>query len=161
MSRMSVDDAMGIHTALSSPEVGRYLGGADVGDLDDVRRRIEHVLVGPVDADEEWLNFTVRTLDGTIIGRLEATLHGEWAEVAWVLGHAWWGMGIGTEAGTWLVEHLRDEFGVGEVWATVHPDNAASIALMRRLGMTEQAEPYARDLGSWDPGDLVFARLSP
>jgi hypothetical protein len=26
------------------------------------------------------------------------------------------------------------------------------------LAMTEQVEPFARPLQSWDPGDLVFAR---
>ena len=81
-----------------------------------------------------------------------------WAEVAWVLGASWWGHGYGTEAAAWLSGYLEDVFGISELWGTVHPDNAASIALMRRLAMTEQVEPFARPLQSWDPGDLVFAR---
>ena len=81
-----------------------------------------------------------------------------WAEVAWVLGASWWGRGYGTEGAVWLSGYLEDVFGIRELWGTVHPDNAASIALMRRLGMAQQAGPYARTLQSWDPGDLVYAR---
>lgn len=158
ISRMSLEDAEGVHDALAGPEVGRYLGGPDVGDLDDVRRRITHVLAGPDDRDQTWVNLTLREVDGPVIGRLEATVNPGWAEVAWILGAPWWGRGYGTEAALWLADYLDDVFGVTELWGTVHPENAASIALMRRLGMSEQAEPFARELGSWDPGDLVFAR---
>ena len=158
VSRMSLDDAEGLHDALTGPEVSRYLGGPDVGDLDDVRRRIERVLAGPDDPDQTWVNLTLREVDGTVVGRLEATVNPGWAEVAWVLGASWWGRGYGTEGAVWLSGYLEDVFGIRELWGTVHPDNAASIALMRRLGMTQQAEPYARALQSWDPGDLVYAR---
>lgn len=158
ISRMSLEDADGLHDALAGPEVGRYLGGPDVGDLDDVRRRIAHVLTGPDDPDQTWVNLTLRDADGTVVGRLEATVNPGWAEVAWVLGTPWWGRGYGTEAAAWLSSYLEDVFGVRELWGTVHPDNVASIALMRRLTMTDQVEPFARPLQSWDPGDLVFAR---
>lgn len=158
ISRMSLKDAEGLHDALAGPEVGRYLGGPDVGDLDDVRRRIAHVLTGPDDPDQTWVNLTLREVDGTVVGRLEATVNPGWAEVAWVLGASWWGRGYGTEAAAWLSGYLEDVFGISELWGTVHPDNAASIALMRRLAMTEQVEPFIRALQSWDPGDLVFAR---
>jgi RimJ/RimL family protein N-acetyltransferase len=158
ISYMSLDDAQGLHDALAGPEVGRYLGGPDVGDLDDVRRRIEHVLAGPDDPHQTWVNLTVREIDGPIIGRLEATVNPGWAEVAWILGAPWWGRGYGREAALWLADYLGDAFGISELWGTVHPENAASIALMWRLGMSEQAEPYVRALQSWDPGDLVFAR---
>jgi len=158
ISLMSRDDAEGLHVALAGPDVGVYLGGPDVGDLDDVRRRIERVLAGPDDPAERWINLTVREQGGQVIGRLEATVNPGWAEVAWVLGASWWGRGYGTEGAVWLSDYLQDACGISELWGTVHPDNSASIALMRRLGMTEQREPYARDLHSWDPGDLVFAR---
>lgn len=158
ISAISPDDARGLHAALAGPEVGRFLGGPDIIDLDDAQRRIAHVLAGPTSADHAWVNLTIRDLDGVIAGRLEATVYADWAEVAWLLGVPWWGRGLGTEAAEWLLDHLRDEWGVQEFWATAHPDNSASIAIMRRLGMIEQAEPYARVLGSWDPGDAVFAR---
>lgn len=158
ISPISPDDASGLHAALAGPQVGRFLGGPDIVDLDDARRRIAHVLAGPTNSEQVWVNLTIRDLGGVIAGRLEATVHAGWAEVAWLLGEPWWGRGLGTEAAAWLLDHLRDDFGVHEFWATAHPDNAASIAIMRRLGMTEQNAPFARELQSWDPGDVVFAR---
>jgi len=159
-SAIAPDDAVGLHAALSGPEVGRFLGGPDLVDLDDAQRRIAHVLAGPTSPGVAWVNLTVRDLDGVIAGRLEATVHEDWAEVAWLLGVRWWGRGLGTEAAEWLLDHVRDEWGVQEFWATAHPGNAASIAIMRRLGMTEQVAPFARDVQSWDPGDVVFARCA-
>lgn len=158
ISSMSLEDAEGLHDALSGPEVGRYLGGPDVGDLDDVRRRIAHVIAGSDDPDQTWVNLTVREAGGPVIGRLEATVNPEWAEVAWILGAPWWGRGYGSESALWLAGYLGDVVGISELWGTVHADNAASVAIMHRLGMIEQVEPYARPLQSWDPGDLVFAR---
>jgi len=158
VSRMTIEDASGIHEALSDPEVRRYLGDTDAGDVADVRSRIETVLRGPADPTQAWVNFTLRERSGSIIGRLEATLNPGWAEVAWILGAPWWGRGLGTEAGVWLAGYLDDECGIHEIWASVHPDNAASIGIMRRLGMVMQSDPHARNLQSRDPGDLVFAR---
>jgi len=97
---MAPDDAPALYAALAGDEVGRYLGGPDLTSVEDARARIERVLRGPGTAAETWLNYTVRLLDSTVIGRVEAT--------------------------------VRD-------------------------GMVEQSPPYEYELGSWDPGDLVYA----
>jgi RimJ/RimL family protein N-acetyltransferase len=90
------------------------------------------------------------------IGRIEATLHeDDWAEVAYLLGPAYQGRGDATRAMRWLLAHLRD-LGATDVWAAIHPANARSIALARRLGFTAAPLPPARPLGSYDPGDAVF-----
>lgn len=159
---MAIADAPALYAALAGDEVGRYLGGPDLASADDARARIERVLQGPATAGESWLNYTVRLRDGTVIGRVEATvreatLPEAMAEVAWVLGEPWWGQGYGLESARWLVDRLAEERGPIEIWATVHPDNAASRAIMARLGMVEQSPPYEHELGSWDPGDLVYA----
>ena len=162
VSPMVVDDAADLHVALSPEAVGRYLGGPDVGSASELVERIEYLLAGPADGHQDWLNFTGRLQDGTVIGRLEATIEpgdDAWAEVAWVFGPQWWGQGYGTEAAVWLSQHLEEAWGVRELWGTVHPENAASIGLLRRLGMSLQEEPYDRHPGSLAPGDLVFARV--
>lgn len=154
---MVPDDAPALYAALAGDEVGRYLGGPDLTSVEDARARIERVLRGPGTAAETWLNYTVRLLDSTVIGRVEATVRDGMAEVAWVLGEPWWGQGYGLESARWLVDRLAQERGPIDIWATVHPDNAASRAIMSRLGMVEKAPPYEHELGSWDPGDLVYA----
>ena len=96
---------------------------------------------------------------------LEATSYGptrttcEWAEVAYVFGPAHWGHGYAAEGVQWMLDHLRDELGVDECWAAIHPDNERSVRLVERLGFERRTEP-GRPLGSYDEPDLVFVRFA-
>ena len=113
------------------------------------------VLEGPGDGSaERWLNRTVR-LDGLVIGRVEATLHDGIAEIAYLLGPAWWGHGYATEAVRRLLAEL-ESLGLSEAWAVVDPANDRSAALLCRLGFVE-TEPTVR-LVTMDPGDRAFVR---
>jgi RimJ/RimL family protein N-acetyltransferase len=152
-------DAAELFACLDDPRVGTYLGGPDVQSLPWLEERIEHLLAGPADASQEWLNFVMRLPDGRVVGRLEATVSGDWAEVAWVLGPPFWRQGLGTEGARWLVAHLEGECGITELWATVDPRNEASLALLRRLGFSARSSPWARAVESYDDGDVVMARL--
>ncbi len=55
-------------------------------------------------------------------------------EIGWHLHPAAWGNGYATEAGQALVDRAW-EHGLSEVYAVVYPENAASQAVCRRLGM--------------------------
>ncbi len=59
-------------------------------------------------------------------------------EVGWRLGRRFWGRGVATEAGRTVLDRAR-ALGVPRVVAMVHADNAASLAVARKLGMTEEA----------------------
>jgi RimJ/RimL family protein N-acetyltransferase len=120
-----------------------------------LHERIDRCARGPERPGERWYNFALlRVDDGTVIGRLEATSYGAWAEIAYLLGPAAQGRGYAREGVRWLLDHLRGD-GVTEFWAAVHPANARSIALLVALGF-RRCEPE-RPLGSYDPGDVVFA----
>jgi RimJ/RimL family protein N-acetyltransferase len=56
------------------------------------------------------------------------------AEVAWVVGTAFQGHGFAGRAAAAMVGWLRGQ-GVGHVVAHIHPDNAASSGIARRLGL--------------------------
>jgi len=159
LSTLADADAPELFEALDDPEVGRYIGGPDVTTLDAMHERIAFVTAGPRPGGdaERWLNVAVRA-EGRVIGRLEATLHEGWAEVAWVFGPRWWGRGYATEGAAWLLDHLRGEHGIAETWATVDPANGRSVRLIGRLGMREQTPPFRRRPASYDDGDRVFAR---
>jgi hypothetical protein len=178
---LSVAHAAGLHAALDHPDVHRFLLAPDVTTLDALRARIERLSADPSPAPasersetgggdgsaggagggapraiERWWNFAVRLrADHLVIGRLEATTYGDWGEIAYVFGPRWWGQGLATEAGAWLVRHLADH-GAAELWAAVHPDNTASQRLLARLGFHGAAP--ARPLASFDPGDRAFVR---
>jgi RimJ/RimL family protein N-acetyltransferase len=143
---------------LDDPLVGRYTGGPDVTTLAAMRERIEFLSGGasPSDPDEKWVNVVARRLeDGQIVGRLEATVHGDRGELAYVFGPAWWGQGYATEGVLWLIDHLTHTFQLASLWACVHPHNVASQRLAQRVGLvpTDPPEPVPM---SYDEGDLVF-----
>jgi RimJ/RimL family protein N-acetyltransferase len=151
--------ARGLFEALDHPQVGAFIGGPDVTTLVRLRERIVAVRRGPDNEGEQWLHWAVLA-DGVVVGRVEATLHDGLAEVAYVFGPPWWGRGYATEATQWMVDHLADHYGIATSWATVHPDNAASAALLGRVGF-RPAEPGTVSLYSYDDGDLVFVRTHP
>ena len=80
---------------------------------------------------------------GALLGR--AGLHwperADWpgVEVGWTLHPDHWGRGYATEAGQRSIAYAFDEVGVGEVFSCILPDNTASQAVARRLGL-EQIE---------------------
>ncbi len=141
--------------------MGRYIGGPDVTTLHNLQARIDWLRAGPPPdrAGQTWINVVVRrSRDRAVIGRVEATVHTDWAELAWVIGPQHWGQGYGTEAAGWLIEHLAQSYGVTELWATVDPGNTASIRIVQRWGFVHQEPKYRRTPESFDEGDLVFAR---
>jgi [ribosomal protein S5]-alanine N-acetyltransferase len=60
-------------------------------------------------------------------------------EIFYSLAPAAWGHGYATEAARAVVEFALDSLGLPEVLAEVDEGNAASVAVVKRLGMT----PYA------------------
>jgi RimJ/RimL family protein N-acetyltransferase len=90
---------------------------------------------------------------GAFIGRIGLWEPEGWpgTEVGWMLGRAWWGRGYATEAGRaamdWGFEHLP----VDELASLILPDNAASIAVAKKLGESfEGMVPFrGGETGKW------------
>ncbi|MGB8858218.1 MAG: GNAT family N-acetyltransferase [Ilumatobacteraceae bacterium] len=149
--------AAGLVAALDHPEVGLYTGGPAVTTVEAMHERIDELAAGPGPdlPEDNWWNWAVlRSSDRLVMGYIQATGYGSWAEVAYVFGPTTGGQGYATEAVQWLVGHLAER-GMPESWAAVHHANASSIRLVERLGFQRVAEP-TRQLGSYDDGDLVF-----
>ncbi|WP_422110753.1 GNAT family N-acetyltransferase [Candidatus Synechococcus calcipolaris] len=91
----------------------------------------------------------------------EATGHGAWGEVAYLLGEAWWGKGLAFEAMSWWHDYLATVTPRTEWWATVHPMNQRSIRLLKRLGYREVAPNQCPKLYSYDLGDCCFVKSLP
>ncbi|OIQ79791.1 acetyltransferase (GNAT) family protein [mine drainage metagenome] len=106
------------------------------------------------ESGEVWLNF-VMLLDGEVVGRLQATVNVPSAEIAYLLNPGYSGKGYATTGTLWLLDHLFQEYGVTQFWATTDPGNAKSIALLKRCGFKETSLP-AEGLRSYDDGDTVF-----
>jgi RimJ/RimL family protein N-acetyltransferase len=152
--------ADGLFAALDDPLVGRYIGGPEMTTIAALHDRIEFLAAGvsPSNPDEHWVNVVARRLDDeVIVGRVEATVSGRIAEIAYVFGPVWWGSGYATEATAWLVDHLRARFPIDQVVAAIHPDNLASQRLAERVGLVRVPTPSPAPM-SYEEGDVVFVR---
>lgn len=114
------------------------------------------------DGTEHWLNWVVRNDAAMVVGYVQATVmpQGE-AEVAYVLGREHWGRGHGFAAMTTMLAELARGYGVKRATATLDPDNAASRALLAKLGFVfvsandaAHEVTFARDLAEPDDDPL-------
>jgi RimJ/RimL family protein N-acetyltransferase len=123
---------------LGDPALHTYIGGAPES-VEQLRSRYERWSAGSPDPMVTWLNWVIRLRsDGHLTGTVQATIGAEndgvVAEVAWVVGTAWQGRGIATEAAGALVEWLAEQ-PVHAIIAHIHPDHAASAAVATAAGL--------------------------
>jgi RimJ/RimL family protein N-acetyltransferase len=93
---------------------------------------------------------------GQAIGRVEALVHGQDAEVSFVFVADAWGHGYASEAVGALASKLKRD-GVERLWACVTPGNTASLALCRRLSFEPSSLPDTFEAATFDKGDLVLS----
>lgn len=75
-------------------------------------------------------------------------------ELVYGMHREYWGQGLGTELLTGLLDWVRTELDLAEIRATVHRDNAASIAMLER-----QAFALAEDCYDGDPETLLYVSV--
>ncbi|MFJ7355427.1 GNAT family N-acetyltransferase [Phyllobacterium sp. NPDC097923] len=65
-------------------------------------------------------------------------------EIGWRLNRHAWGKGYATEAARPLVVHAFGQAGIKRIVAAIHPDNAASIRVAQKIGLTatHDGAPY-------------------
>jgi RimJ/RimL family protein N-acetyltransferase len=125
------DELVGV---LGDPALHTFIGGAPET-LDELRARYARWASGSPDPAVRWLNWAVRLDDvDRLTGTVQATVTGQRAEVAWVIGTGWQGRGIATEAARGLLAWLLDQ-GVRVVVAHVHPGNIASARVAGAVGL--------------------------
>lgn len=66
------------------------------------------------------------------------------AEIGFALARAYWGQGYMTEAARAVIAHAWDALGLHRLEAEVHPDNAAALALLARLGFEQEGRRRER-----------------
>ncbi|MCM5556219.1 GNAT family N-acetyltransferase [Pleomorphomonas sp. JP5] len=116
---------------------------------------------GPQDAAGAWRNlclfagaWTVRGYSnfsviekatGRWIGRAGAWNPPGWPgkEIGWAFRRDVWGKGYATEAATRCLDWAFQELGWKEAIHVIHPENAASIAVARRIGAVLRASETA------------------
>ena len=158
------DDAPAVHAYMSLPDVVRYLYW-EVRSLDDVRDVIgSRAGMSRLAADDDRIYLAaVRVSDDQLLGeimlRLRSAAHQQ-VEIGFVFHPDFHGQGYDTEATRAMLYLAFDSGGVHRVFGSTDGRNAASAALLRRLGMREEAHFRHNEIFKGEWGDeLVFAIL--
>ena len=106
----------------------------------------------------------VRRSSGELVGEMTLWLRSaehRQGELGYVFDPAFHGNGYATEASERLLALAFDELGLHRVFARAYGANRASLAVMRRLGMSQEAWLRETELleGRWED-DVTFAILA-
>lgn len=154
---LRVEHAEEMAGVLADPALHAFIGG--VPDTPgELRSRYARVTAGSPDPAVSWLNWVIRVREeDRLAGTVQATVgpSGDGAltaEIAWVVGTAWQGRGIATEAARGLVDWLGQQ-PVRAVVAHIHPDHKASAAVAAAAGLVPT--------GEWRDGEVRWHRHLP
>jgi RimJ/RimL family protein N-acetyltransferase len=153
------DDASAMFRYRADPEVARYQGWLPES-LAEVERFIGKQSAMPLPGT--WFQRAIRLHDGVLAGDLGFCLSGDGqAEFGITVAPSLQGRGVAREAAQALLGELFGRLDVHRVHASVDPRNLASMALMRCLGMRQEAHfrESFRHRGEW-VDDVVFALLA-
>jgi RimJ/RimL family protein N-acetyltransferase len=164
----TLDDLDDLYAIQSRPDVVRYLYW-DVRDRDEVRKVLQRKINETRLAergDALALAITVPGAVGTstgVIGEIilwwQSVEHRQ-GEIGFVLHPEHQGRGYAVEAATAVLDLAFRELGLHRVYGRTDARNTASAALMRRLGMRQEAHFVQNEVfkGGWGD-ELVFAIL--
>ncbi len=125
-------DAAEMVGVLADPSLYAVTGG-EPPTLEQLAERYAAQVAGDPTGRSRWLNWIVRH-DGIAVGYVQATVHAEYADVAWVIGVPWQGQGLASEAAAGMLAQLVDG-GVLSIRAHIRPGHHASEAVAARLGL--------------------------
>lgn len=156
-------DALAMYGYRSDPEVCRFQS-FEPGSLGDVEEFISGLRSTAFDTPGSWFQFALRLQDsGLLIGDLGTHFMADdprQVEIGFTVAPVHQGQGFGTEAVSGILGHLLGSIRKHRVFASVDPRNEPSIALLRRVGMRQEAH-FRQSLwfkGEW-VDDMVFGIL--
>ncbi|MFN8177800.1 MAG: GNAT family protein [bacterium] len=157
-------DAAALFDYRADPEVGRYQSWIPRS-LADAQSFIDGVAATTFDTPGTWFQLAIRLRDsGVLVGDLGVHFppaQPEQVEIGFTVAPRHQGKGYGTEAVIGLLGFLFESLRKHRVYASVDPENRRSIALLKRVGMKQEAHfrKSLRFKGEW-VDDVVFAVLA-
>lgn len=152
---LRIEHAGPMAIVLGDQRLHAFIGGAP-DTAAELRARYARWLAGPSEPAESWCNWMIRLRENQqLAGTVQATVYPSTdedaaedaveAEVAWMVGTAWQGQGIATEAATALVEWLTRQ-PVHTVVAHIRLDHHASAAVATAAGLAPTGEVFEGEL---------------
>lgn len=163
LSRLESEDAPAMFAYRSLPEICRYQNWKPKS-VDEILSFIRgQSTIGPF-TPGAWTQFGVRLrAGGALVGDCGVKVGADdprQAEMGVSIAPGHQGKGYATEAQRAVLDLLFNSMDKHRVFASADPRNTASVALMKRLGMRQEAhhlESYWMD-GAWSD-DVIFAIL--
>lgn len=162
LERLKYEDAEEIfYTYASKPEATRYLSWRTHRSVEDTRIFLRHAI-------ENWnhgtdYSFSIRLKEGRrLIGAFGVINENGKIQFGYVLSPSHWGSGYGTEACKAVMDILRTSPGVFRIGTFVDVANAASISVLRKCGLVEEArlEKWHRFVNqNNEPKDCILFKL--
>ncbi|WP_430390552.1 GNAT family N-acetyltransferase [Dyella sp. 20L07] len=161
LDALHLGDAEVLFRYRADPEVARYQGWLPAS-ADEARQFIQDQAGLPVPAPGSWVQRAIRLRDGgALVGDVGFCLSTDrQLEFGISLAPLWQGQGLAREALQTLLSHWFGAWDVHRVHASVDPRNAPSMALLRALGLRQEAH-FRESLlfrGEW-VDDVIFAML--
>ena len=126
-------------TVLADPELYRFTGDSPPS-LEVLEHRYRAQVIGPPAkrGGLAQLDPQTRRIEDAI-GFVQATVIGDSAELAWVVGLAWQGQGYATEGAQAMRDWLA-AMGTTQFTAHIHPDHVASGKVATAIGLRRTNE---------------------
>jgi RimJ/RimL family protein N-acetyltransferase len=133
---IEIADAQAVFTSYASdPQVARYMTWRVHGDVSDAERYLAAMVPLMAQGGRQVLALSERADPDRLIGVFEARFDAHRMDVGYVLGRAYWGCGLMTEALSAAVEWARATPRFRRVWAVCDVDNRASARVMEKSGL--------------------------
>ena len=142
------DDWRAFRYIAANPQVMRFIGDGQIWDDE----RIQNWVRRQIDNQARYSFALWKLVEKTsqrLIGfcGLQFLAQTGEVEIGWWLAEDCWGRGLATEAAKGVLSYGFATFSFKRVIAIAHPDNAASINIMKKLGMTFEKFSNGRELG--------------
>ncbi|MCL2351645.1 MAG: GNAT family N-acetyltransferase [Firmicutes bacterium] len=132
------DDFAAVHSYASRSENVIYMPfgpNSEEQTLAFINRAIEYAHEIPC---SKYQYAAVMKDTGKLIGGCTLALHGDEAEVGWILHSDFWKQGYGPEIGNALLKYGFEEFGLHRVTARCDAENYGSYRVMEKIGMRRE-----------------------
>jgi RimJ/RimL family protein N-acetyltransferase len=142
------EDLEPLHHIMSEKDVLRYFPNPDRPSLDRIQGIITRQLKHWEEHGYGWWALELRSKNGLIgWSGLQFLPETEETEVAYLLGKAFWGRGLATEAAQAGLRYGFENVGLESIVGIVHPENIASQRVIEKLGMSfvDQARYFGMD----------------
>lgn len=153
LRRARPDDLEAIHAVLSDPRAMRHWSTLPHEDIDRTRAWLNGMIASPPELSEDF----VVEFEGRVVGK--AGFY-RLPEIGYILRPEVWGRGLAREACEAVIDHVFSSRGLDELTADADPRNAASLALLARLGFRRTGEARRTFQLGDEWADSVYFALS-